>query len=227
MENSVSLPQNPFLGVFLTVGHRKSCTAMFTKKSEPQPWIRSSLESRVRSCPRHHLSNVYYSRGVRVRKSIAVWSLLKFPIKCSKTHSFKNKGKTKANISLTQQQQPRRACQAWVPSKMCTEPFHTLSAVCWSIKEVGRHPENWFNSADTVESEKEQEGDEDQQHTADLPPAGDTVMHHAGPAGADCAQRAQRCPAAVERDGGITSSHSCYRVGFFFGPDEIGRWIFG
>lgn len=82
---------------------------------------------------------------------------------------------------------------------------------------MGRHPENWFNSADTVEFEKEQEGDGDLQHTADLPPAG--VMHHTGPAGADCAQR---CPAAVERDDGIASSHSCYRVGFFC-PDEIGR----
>lgn len=78
---------------------------------------------------------------------------------------------------------------------------------------MGRHPENWFNSADAVGFEKEQEGDEDLQHTADLPPAGDTAMHHAGPAGAD---RAQRCPAAVEREDGITSAHSCCRVGFFW-----------
>lgn len=106
---------------------------------------------------------------------------------------------------------------------MCTEPFHTLSVVCWSIKEVGRHPENWFNSADTVEFEKKQEGDGDQD-TADLPPAGDMAMHHSGPAGADCAQR---CPAAVERDDGMTSAQSCYGFEGFFGPGEVGRQIFG
>lgn len=78
---------------------------------------------------------------------------------------------------------------------------------------MGRHPENWFNSADTVEFEKEQEGDGDLQHPADLPPAGDTAMNHTGPDGADCAQR---CPEAVERDHEITSSHSCCRVGVFW-----------
>lgn len=96
VENSVSLPQSPSLGIFLAVGHRKSRIAMFTKKSEPQEWIRSSLESRVRSCPRHHFSNFYHSWRVRVRKSIAVWSLLKFPIKCSKTQyraALKTRGK--------------------------------------------------------------------------------------------------------------------------------------
>lgn len=79
MENSVSLPQSPPLGIFVPVGHRKHCTAMITRKSQPQEWRRSSPESQVRSCPRHHFTKLDYSwrKSIekRVRKSIAVWRL--------------------------------------------------------------------------------------------------------------------------------------------------------
>ena len=75
MEDSVSLPQSPSLGIFLPVGHRKHCTAIITRKPQPQEWTRSSHESKVRSYPRHHFTKLDYSWRVKVRKSIAVWKL--------------------------------------------------------------------------------------------------------------------------------------------------------